>query len=146
MSRIPDSALRLQWQRRLLKFHAFHGSVQQFCHDEGVSVSSFYQWRAKLDAVRHSAKNKSHTATPRSNAAGGTDKAPHFIPLQLVQGTTCHTPATPPTVVLAGGTRIELPSDDSPVIHAIIRSVMLEDAKLRSEHVSRTADDAGGTQ
>jgi hypothetical protein len=146
MSRVPDSALRLQWQRRLRKFQAFHGSVQQFCHDEGVSVSSFYQWRTKLDVVHHSAKNKSRTAASHSKAAGGTDKAPHFIPLQLVQETTCRTPGTTAAVVLAGGTRIELPSDDSPVIHAIIRSVMLEDAKLRNEHASPTADDAGGVQ
>jgi hypothetical protein len=146
MSRVPDPALRLQWQRRLLKFQAFHGSVRQFCLDEGVSVASFYQWRAKLDVARHSTKKKPCTAAPRSNAAGGTDKGPHFIPLQLVQETTCHMPETPAAVVLAGGTRIELPADDSPVIHAIIRSVMREDARLRDEHLSRTADDVGGTR
>ena len=92
MSRIPDAALRLQWQRRLLKFQAFYGSVRQFCHDEGVSVSSFYQWRAKLNVVRRSAKNKSHTAALRSNAAGGNGKSTHFIPLQLVPEMTCHPP------------------------------------------------------
>jgi hypothetical protein len=143
MSRVPDPALRSQWQRRLLKFQAFHGSVRRFCHVEGVSVASFYQWRARLDVVRHSSKKKSRTVALRSNAAGDSKEATHFVPLQLVQETTRHTPATA-TIVLSGGTRIELSSDDSPVLHAVIRSVMHEDAKLRNERREFAVDDAGG--
>jgi hypothetical protein len=149
MSRVPDPALRSQWQRRLLKFQAFHGSLRQFCHDEGVSVASFYQWRGKLDVVRHSSKKKSRTVAPlsntalRSNAAGDSKEATHFVPLQLVQETTRHTPAMA-TIVLPGGTRIELSSDDSPVLHAVIRSVMHEDAKLPNKRREFAVDDAGG--
>lgn len=150
MSRIPDSALRLQWQRRLLKFQAFHGSVRQFCLDEGISVASFYLWQAKLDVDRNSTKNKIQTATGRSNAgrnakanAERNTNAAHFVPLQLVQQAARHTPPTHLVVLLAGGTRIELPCDDSPSLHAVIRSVMLEDAKLQRDHQACAMNEDG---
>ena len=161
MSRIPDPVLRLQWQRRLLKFQAFHGSVRQFCLDEGVSVASFYQWRAKLDVDRNSTKNKIQSAAGRSDAARSTNTntnanaarntdAARFVPLQLVQQAACHTPTIHLVVLLAGGTRIELPCDDSPSLHAVIRSVMLEDAKLQRDHqtcaINEAGNGAGGTR
>lgn len=137
MSRVSDPALRLQWQRRLRKFQVFHGSVRQFCQLQGVSVASFYQWRAKLTDERNSSSSNTSAAAQDSNA-------PHFVPLQLVQPTTPHALPTHAAIVLAGGTRIELPSDDSPVLHAVIRSVMHEDAKLRNKRREFAIDDAGG--
>jgi hypothetical protein len=137
MSRVSDPALRLQWQRRLRKFQVFHGSVRQFCQLQGVSVASFYQWRAKLTEERNSTNSNTSAAAQDSNS-------PHFVPLQLVQPTTPHVLPTHAAIVLAGGTRIELPSDDSPVLHAVIRSVMHEDAKLRNKRGEFAVDDAGG--
>jgi hypothetical protein len=139
MSRVPDPALRLQWQRRLRKFQVFHGSVRQFCQLQGVSVASFYQWRAKLTDELNSTNSNTPPAAQDSNA-------PHFVPLQLVPPTTPYALPTHAAIVLPGGTRIELPGDDSPVLHAVIRSVMLEDAKLRNERREFAVDDAGGTR
>jgi hypothetical protein len=136
MSRVPDPALRLQWQRRLRKFQVFHGSVRQFCQLQGVSVASFYQWRAKLTDERNSANSNTPPAAQDSNS-------PHFVPLQLVPP-TAHALPTHTAIVLPGGTRIELPCDDSPVLHAVIRSVMHEDAKLCDERRECAADNAGG--
>lgn len=137
MSRVSDPALRLQWQRRLRKFQVFHGSVRQFCQLQGVSVASFYQWRAKLTEERNSTNSNTSAAAQDSNS-------PHFVPLQLVQPTMPHALSTHAAIVLAGGTRIELPNDDSPVLHAVIRSVMLEDAKLRNKRRESAVDEAGG--
>jgi len=137
MARVPDPALRLRWQRRLLKFQTFHGSVQRFCHAEGVSVASFYQWRQKL--------NDDFDATTSDAPTAAEDiRAAQFVSLQLVQQTTRHAPPTRAAIVLAGGTRIELPSEDSPVLQAVIRSVMLEDAKLCDERREFAIDQAGG--
>ena len=71
------------------------------------------------------------------------NEAAQFVPLQLVQQTTRHTPPTHVAIVLSGGTRIELPSEDSPVLQAVIRSVIHEDAKLCDERREVAVDDAG---
>lgn len=136
MSRAPDPALRLRWKRRLRKFQSFQGSVRRFCHAEGVSVASFYQWRQKL--------NDDTDAMAGAQTAAEDNEAARFVPLQLVQQTTRHAPPTHAAIVLAGGTRIELPSEDSPVFQAIIRSVMHEDAKLCDERREVAVDNAGG--
>lgn len=136
MPRVSDPALRMRWQRRLLKFQTFHGSVRRFCDAEGVSVASFYQWRQKLSDDSDATKADAPTAAEENEAA-------QFVPLQLVQQTTRHAP-THAAVVLAGGTRIELPSEDSAVFQAVIRSVMHEDAKLCDERREFTVEQAGG--
>jgi hypothetical protein len=137
MSRVSDPALRLRWQRRLRKFQTFHGSVRRFCDAEGVSVASFYHWRQKL--------NDDPVATTSDAPTAAKDiRAAQFVPLQLVQQTTRHAPPTHVAIVLAGGTRIELPSEDSPVLQAIIRSVMHEDAKRCDERREFAIDQAGG--
>lgn len=135
MSRVPDPALRLRWKRRLRKFQTFQGSVRTFCQAENVSVASFYQWRQKL-SDDSDAKAGAQTVAEDNEAA-------QFVPLQLVQQTMRHAP-THAAVVLAGGTRIELPSEDSSVLQAVIRSVMHEDAKLCDERREFAVDHAGG--
>ena len=137
MSRVPDPALRLRWQRRLLKFQTFHGSVRRFCHAEGVSVASFYQWRLKLN-------DDADATMAAAQAAAEDNEASQFVPLQLVQQSMRHASPTHAAIVLAGGTRIELPSDDSPLIQAVIRSVMQEDAKLCDERREFAVDNTGG--
>jgi hypothetical protein len=126
MARVSDPALRLRWQRRLLKFQTFQGSVRSFCLAEKVAVASFYQWRQKLNDDADATKAVTQTTAEDNQAA-------QFVPLQLVQQTTHHATPTHAAIVLAGGTRIELPSDDSPVLQAVIRSVMHEDARLCDE-------------
>jgi len=137
MSRAPDPALRSRWQRRLRKFQTFQGSVRRFCDAEGVSVASFYQWRQKLNDDSDATKAGAQTAAEDTKAA-------QFVPLQLVQQTTHLAPPTHVAIVLAGGTRIELPSEDSPVFQAVIRSVMHEDAKLCDERRECAVDQTGG--
>jgi hypothetical protein len=139
MSRVPDPALRLRWQRRLRKFQTFQGSVRTFCHAEGVSVASFYQWRLKLNDDSDAAMAGAQTAAENIQVA-------QFVPLQLTQQSMRHASPTHAAIVLAGGTRIELPSEDSPVLQAVIRSVMHEDAKLGDERREFTVDNAGGTR
>lgn len=137
MPRVSDPALRWRWQRRLLKFQTFRGSVRRFCDAEGVSVASFYQWRQKLNDDPDATKDGAQTAAEDNKAA-------QFVPLQLVQQTTRCSPQTHAAVVLAGGTRIELPSEDSAVLQAVIRSVMHEDARLCDERRVFAVDKTGG--
>ena len=48
MARLPDPRLRADWIARLDRFGRSALTVADFCADEGVSVSAFYQWRRKL--------------------------------------------------------------------------------------------------
>lgn len=139
MSRVPDPALRLRWKRRLRKFQTFQGSVRTFCHAEGVSIASFYQWRLKLN-------DDSGATMAGAQAAAEDNEAAQFVPLQLAQQPMRRFPPIHAAIVLAGGTRIELPSEDSPVLQAVIRSVMHEDAKLCDERREFVVDNAGGTR
>ena len=111
--------------------------MRRFCHAEGVSVASFYQWRQKLN-------DDSDATMAGAQATAEDNEAAQFVPLQLVQQTTRHAPPTHAAIVLAGGTRIELPSEDSSVLQAVIRSVIHEDAKLCDERREFTVDNAGG--
>ncbi|MDA1054032.1 MAG: hypothetical protein O3C40_26585 [Planctomycetota bacterium] len=137
MARVSDPALRLRWQRRLRKFQTFQGSVRRFCDAEGVSVASFYQWRQKLNDNPVATTSDAQTVAEDNEAA-------QFVPLQLVPPVGRRSPAAHIAIVLAGGTRIELPSQDSPVLQAVIRSVMHEDAKLGGERREFAGDQAGG--
>lgn len=137
MARVPDPALRLRWQRRLRKFQTFHGSVRRFCDAEGVSVASFYQWRQKL-------LDDSDATKAGPQIAAEDNKAAQFVPLQLMPQAAHRSPPTRAAIVLAGGTRIELPCEDSLVLHAVIRSVMHEDAKRCDERRELAVDNTGG--
>jgi len=87
MPRSSNSSRRLLWQARLKRFSKSTLSVAQFCHQEGVSVSSFYLWRNKLAEL------------PQSG-----DSSPRFLPVRLSAP-----PAAGPAIKLPGGAVIELP-------------------------------------
>ena len=87
MPRSSDPSRRLLWQARLKRFSKSQLTIAQFCHQEGVSVSSFYLWRNKL-------------AVPPQ----GSDSSPRFLPVRLSAP-----PPAGPAIKLPGGAVIELP-------------------------------------
>lgn len=48
MSRQRSGSLEQIWLERLRRYHRAGGTVVRFCHQEGVSVASFYSWRRRL--------------------------------------------------------------------------------------------------
>ena len=91
-----------EWMARLDRFEQVGQTITQFCQDEGVSPSTFFQWRKKLQ--------------PAGNRNGGNA----FQPVQL-------TPSIPlpqvATIRLEEGIEIEL-GNDPRVAEAIVEVVV----------------------
>ena len=69
--RRPDPATRQLWQQRLERFRRSGLTVPAFCDREGLSLTSFYAWRRRL---------QHHSTQP-------TLDAPRMIPVRLVTPT-----------------------------------------------------------
>jgi hypothetical protein len=95
--------------------------VVEFCAAEEVSVPSFYQWRKKL-----AEQPKPGIAT--DGDPGGVDRgarqSPAFRQVRVV-------PTAPALMVrLAGGTRVEVPADNLPVVCAVLSELVRADRGL----------------
>jgi hypothetical protein len=65
-----------EFWRMVLESHVHSGlSIQKFCEREGITPSSFYQWRKKLDSK--SDTEVSSTPPPISDVSDG----PTFLPI-----------------------------------------------------------------
>jgi len=92
MPRSSDPSRRLLWKARLKRFSQSQLTVARFCHQESVSVSSFYLWRNRL------------AEPPQSS-----DSSPRFLPVRL-----SGPPPAGPAIKLPGGAVIELPATLQP--------------------------------
>lgn len=54
LAREPDPAVRQFWRDTLQQFDSFHGTINQFCDEQGVSTASFYNWRRRFRDDRDS--------------------------------------------------------------------------------------------
>ena len=77
MARKPDPIKARQWTERLERFSKSDATVAAFCHSEGVSSASLYQWRRKL------APNADGDRRTRTRP-GRQAKPAAFQPVQLV--------------------------------------------------------------
>ncbi|TWT92263.1 IS66 family insertion sequence element accessory protein TnpA [Neorhodopirellula pilleata] len=48
MNAFPNPELARQWRERIERFDDAGTTIAEFCHAEGYSVASFYQWRRRL--------------------------------------------------------------------------------------------------
>lgn len=87
--------LACKWRGRLERYRLSTRTVAEFCIVEGVSVSSFYDWRKKLDH------------TPASEMIPPIRRT-DFAPVRLVTSASANV-----IVQLPGGTRFEIPMSDS---------------------------------
>ncbi len=53
MSRLPDPARAELWKQRFDRLSQSDLTIEQFCKQEAINVSSFYQWKKKLAAPGH---------------------------------------------------------------------------------------------
>lgn len=91
MPRKSDPVHRELWKDRLQRYSESALSVAEFCRQEAVCASTFYQWRNKLAAT---------TGVDRRRA-----NPPKFLPVQLAGAALMA-----PTIKLPGGAIIELPA------------------------------------
>ena len=76
MARSPSSELARQWRERLQRFEHAGLTVAEFCQSEGYSVTSFYQWRRKLQSE------------PSNAQAGAKDRPASFVAVEVQPGMT----------------------------------------------------------
>lgn len=120
MPRLPDPEVRQWWQQLIDSFDPEQLSVAEFCREQGVSPSSFYQWRRKL-----------HEQPPRATrATEGDDNGPSFVPVQI------QAPGVDPlqaaadevaTIHLPGGVRIEIPATQPEMLAKAIGEINRQD-------------------
>ena len=100
-----------EWRGRLERYRLSSRTIAEFCIVEGVSVSSFYYWRKKLDHA---------SASERIPSILRTD----FVPVQLVMSGSANV-----IVQLPGGTRFEIPMSDSEAFERAIAVFVSADSQ-----------------
>ncbi len=108
MARSFDPEKVLVWQQRLARFQTAGLSVVRFCHQEGVSTATFYQWRKKLAQRKHA------QAAPDPSA---------FAKVTLVATADVR-------VSLPGGTQLHVPTGDPHTLQVVLRTIAQHDAHL----------------
>ena len=109
MAATVSSRTAEEWRDRFGRFAASKWTVADFCEIEGVSVSSFYQWRKKLE---RSFTKEVASPTRRTD----------FTPVRLVGSASA-------IVQLPGGTRLEIPMSDSDAFERALEVLLRADAR-----------------
>src|SRR5688572_5189450 len=100
-----------EWERRLERYQAHEVNLDVFCLQEGVSRSTFYRWKRRLDNGVPEAL-KADAAEPEQN--GSTDAL--FLPISLRKSRI--------EIELPNGGVVRLPADVSQgVLTAVVRVV-----------------------
>jgi hypothetical protein len=100
-----------EWERRLERYQAHEVNLDVFCLQEGVSRSTFYRWKRRLDNGVPEAL-QADAAEPEQN--GSTDAL--FLPISLRKSRI--------EIELPNGGVVRLPADVSQgVLTALVRVV-----------------------
>ena len=100
-----------EWQRRLERFQTNESSLDVFCLQEGVSRSTFYRWKRRLDQGIPEAQPAD---SAESEQNGSTDSL--FLPISLKKSRV--------EIELPNGGVVRLPGDVGPgVLTAVVRAV-----------------------
>jgi hypothetical protein len=103
--------LASEWRGRLERYRLSPRTIVEFCIVEGVSVSSFYYWRKKLN---HASASEMIPSIRRTD----------FAPVQLVASASANV-----IVQLPGGTRFEIPMSDSEAFERAITVFVSADSQ-----------------
>lgn len=116
MRRGPDAAKLQLWRRRLREFERGTETVAAFCRRVSVSVATFYDWRRRVARMA-----RIEPVMPGSGASNsGRVSVPpmSFLPVQVTGQ-----PRSVVEVVLAGGTRVLVPSGDRESLRMVLEFV-----------------------
>jgi len=93
MPRLTDPARAALWAERIERLQRSGLTIAQFCSQEAINVSSFYQWKKKL-------------AEPTVQSLDAASTSPRFVAVQVKQPLQTNVA----TLRLPVGLSIELPS------------------------------------
>ena len=100
----------IAWQQRIQRFAGSGMTLERFCKEEGVSVSSFCRWRRSLAQQRTPASDDEQTSVFQAVRVTPTD--------------------APVAIQLPGGTRVEVPTANLDAVRAVLGEILRHDAKL----------------
>ena len=99
----------IAWQGRVRRFAGSGMTLERFCKEEGVSVSSFYRWRSKVGE--------------RQTLMQDDEQTPAFRAVRV-------TPADAMvSIQLSGGARVEVPTANLNAVRAVLSELLRHDAK-----------------
>jgi transposase-like protein len=125
MARKVNQALREEWRTRIEGQRQSGLTVAKFCHREGVSQATFYQWRRKLQARRPPqakkapVRQKKRARTNREENSPTTPPSLPFVQLPLSSGAACLWIE----VVLAEGTVVRLPQQNLAALQTVLQTL-----------------------
>ena len=133
MPRGPSARTGTLWRKRLERFSRSGLSVAQFCSREGVSTSSLYNWRRKLE-LRTARRRKSQS---RPAAPGAEPRDGSFQPVTVLPATPSVVPTAPAVVSAAChvsiqlpcGTRIDVRAENLDAVRAVVAEVARVDRR-----------------
>ena len=100
-----------EWERRLERYQAHEVNLDVFCLQEGVSRSTFYRWKRRLD---NGVPETLQADSTESDQNGSTDSL--FLPISLRKSRV--------EIELPNGGVVRLPADVSQgVLTAVVRVV-----------------------
>ena len=116
MRRGPDAAKLEVWRRRLREFERGTETVAAFCRRVSVSVATFYGWRRRVARLAESRMARPGRG-PSNSSINGLVSVPSlsFLPVQVTDQ-----PRSVIEVVLAGGTRVLVPSCDRESLRLVL--------------------------
>lgn len=104
------------WRERLRRYEDSEQTVAEFCHAEGVSVASFYQWRR-----RFAQPSKRSPVSQSSSRRSTTTPSPAFQQVVLSGGAVV-------AIELPSGVRVEVPAQQVPLVRAVMAELLAAEA------------------
>src|SRR5260370_41405220 len=74
------------WRRQISRQQSPNLSVAEFCRQLGISVTTFYYWKRRVDEASPTGRASSeHSSRTRNGSVGAT--APSFVPVSILEPT-----------------------------------------------------------
>ena len=116
MQRGVDGEKLELWRRRMEEYELGAETVAAFCQRVGVSAATFYFWRRRVAGETIGRKSVERSVLPGSS---GSVPPLSFLPIQVTDQSR-----SPIEVVLTGGTRVLVPSDDRQSLQIVLDVIL----------------------
>jgi hypothetical protein len=119
MQRGVDGEKLELWRRRVEEYEQGAETVAAFCERVGVSAATFYWWRRCVAGEARETIGRKSVERRTLETGSGTVPPLSFLPIQVTGQ-----PRSPVEVVLAGGTRVLVPSGDHQSLQIVLEVIL----------------------
>lgn len=115
MGRVANPKVASRWRDRVERQRRSGLSILEYCRREGVSASSFYAWKRRLQAS-HSTVERTAKKQDRQQASHGSTPRGGFVQFPLVVD-------APIEVRFADGTKVNLPAENLAALAVTLKTI-----------------------